>query len=237
MTKGLSLVKYIAICLLIIAAVVGGFLYFDAQTHVLRLFDWLDGLGAWAPLFFILIDMLVVVFVLPGVIFTLGAGFLFGVLKGSLYIVIGTTLGATTAFLTAKHFFGERVSWFLLNHPKLKIVNEEFKHEGWKFILLTRLVPFFPFKISNYFFGVAQFSLRDFFFGSLFGIVPNTVFNVYIGSLSADLATLGLRSSSRSKAEWIIYGIGFIIAIGAVIYITRLARKAMGNYISKDELS
>jgi uncharacterized membrane protein YdjX (TVP38/TMEM64 family) len=236
MTKGLFLVKYIVICLLFIAAIVGGFLYFDAQTYVLRLFDWLDGLGAWAPPLFILIDMLVVVFVLPGVIFTLGAGFLFGVLKGSLYVVIGTTLGATTAFLTAKHFLGERASRFLLSHPKLKMVDEEFKHEGWKIVLLTRLVPFFPFKLSNYFFGVAQFSLRDFFWGSLFGILPITVFNVYIGSLSADLATLGLRSPSRSKAEWIIYGIGFIIAIGAVIYITRLARKALDTLISKEKL-
>ncbi|MBW2012052.1 MAG: TVP38/TMEM64 family protein [Deltaproteobacteria bacterium] len=225
MIKGLSLVKYIVICLLFIAAVVGGLFYFDAQSYVLRLFDWLDGLGAWAPLLFILIEMVVVVFVLPGIIFTLGAGFLFGVLKGSLYVVIGTTLGATIAFITAKHFFGERASMFLLSHPKLKIVDEEFRHEGWKFILLTRLVPFFPFKLSNYFFGVAQFSLRDFFFG-----------NVYIGSLSADLATLGLRSSSRSKAEWIIYGIGFVISIGALVYITRMARKALTNYISKEKL-
>jgi len=236
MTKGLSLVKYITIYILLIAAVVGGFLYFDAQSYVLRLFDWLDGLGAWAPPLFILIDMLVVVFVLPGIIFTLGAGFLFGVLKGSLYVVIGTTLGATIAFITAKHFFGERASMFLLSHPKMKIVDEEFRHEGWKFILLTRLVPFFPFKLSNYFFGVAQFSLRDFFFGSLFGIMPITIFNVYIGSLSADLATLGLRSSSRSKAEWIVYGIGFVITIGALVYITCLARKALDNYISKEKL-
>ncbi|MBW2100335.1 MAG: TVP38/TMEM64 family protein [Deltaproteobacteria bacterium] len=236
MIKGLSLVKYIVICLLFIAAVVGGLFYFDAQSYVLRLFDWLDGLGAWAPLLFILIEMVVVVFVLPGIIFTLGAGFLFGVLKGSLYVVIGTTLGATIAFITAKHFFGERASMFLLSHPKLKIVDEEFRHEGWKFILLTRLVPFFPFKLSNYFFGVTQFSLRDFFFGSLFGIMPITIFNVYIGSLSADLATLGLRSSSRSKAEWIIYGIGFVISIGALVYITRMARKALTNYISKEKL-
>jgi uncharacterized membrane protein YdjX (TVP38/TMEM64 family) len=236
MTKGLSLVKYITICILLIAAVVGGLFYFDAQSYVLRLFDWLDGLGAWAPPLFILIDMLVVVFVLPGIIFTLGAGFLFGVVKGSLYVVIGTTLGATAAFITAKHFFGERASMFLLSHPKLKIVDEEFRHEGWKIILLTRLVPFFPFKLSNYFFGVAQFSLRDFFFGSLFGIMPITIFNVYIGSLSADLATLGLRSSSRSKAEWIVYGIGFVITIGALVYITHLARKALANYISKEKL-
>jgi hypothetical protein len=66
--------------------------------------------------------------------------------------------------------------------------------------------------------------------------MPITIFNVYIGSLSADLATLGLRSSSRSKAEWIVYGIGFVITIGALVYITHLARKALANYISKEKL-
>lgn len=231
--QGFSLERCVAICILFVGALAGAVIYFDAQSHLLRFFDWLEEIGAWAPLLFILIDMLVVVFVLPGVMLTLGAGFMFGVLKGSLYVVIGTTLGATIAFMIARHFFGEKTSRFVLAHSKLKLVNDEFTRKGWKIVLLTRLVPFFPFKLSNYFFGLMQISLRHFILGVFFGIWPITINNVYIGSLAADLATLGSRSSSRSQAEWAMYGIGLIITIAAVVYITRLARRALDDYTSE----
>lgn len=226
----LSLDKYITIGILLAGGIIGAFVYFDGQYHVLRLFDWLDELGPWAPVLFILIDMLVVIFLLPGVMFTLGAGFMFGVLKGSLYVVIGTTLGATIAFMIARHLFGERVSRLVLSHSKLKLVDEEFGRQGWKIVLLTRLVPFFPFKLSNYVFGLMQISLRHFILGVFFGIWPITINNVYVGSLAADLATIGSRTASRSLAEWAVYGIGLIVTVGVVVYITRLARKALDDY-------
>lgn len=236
MTLGLSLKRRIVIGSVLLLAFVGTLFYFQKKIHVVSFLEWLDGLGAWAPFLFILIDMLVVVLVLPGVMFTLGAGFMFGVLRGSLYVIIGSTIGATIAFLIARYFFGERTTGFFLAHSKLKMVNNEFKRAGWKFVLLTRLVPFFPFKLSNYLFGLMQISLRDFVIGVFFGIMPFTITNVYIGSLVADLATIGSRTASRSKMEWTIYGIGVVIAIVAVIYITLMARKALDSSRSKEEL-
>jgi len=235
MTLGLSLKWRIVIGSILLLAIIGIFFYFQGKVHVISFFEWLEGLGAWAPFLFILIDMLAVVLVLPGVILTLGAGFMFGILRGSLYVLIGSTIGATIAFLIARYLFGEKATGFFLGHSKLKLINDEFKRAGWKFVLLTRLVPFFPFKLSNYFFGLMQISLRDFILGVFLGIIPFTIANVYIGSLAADLATIGSRTASRSKMEWTIYGIGVIIAIIAVIYITHLARKALDSSRSKEE--
>ena len=56
--------------------------HFDVKEHVQALFSWLEDLGAWAPVIFMAIYTLVVILVLPGFIFTLGAGFLFGVFQG-----------------------------------------------------------------------------------------------------------------------------------------------------------
>ena len=228
----LSVESCIAISILFVAAIIGVLLYFEWQSQVLRFFEWLEELGVWAPSFFILIEMVVALSVLPGVglIFTLGAGFMFGVFKGSLYVVIGTTLGAAFAFTIARHLLGERAIRFLLTHSKLKLVNDELAHDGWKIVLLTSLVPFFPFKLSNYLFGLTKISLKDFILGVFFGIMPIAITNVYIGSIAADLAMLGSRSPSRSQAEWAIYGVCFIIVIGTVVYITRLARKALDKY-------
>lgn len=225
-----SSVKFIALSLLLVAIGVGGLLYFDVQDYILQLFEWLDGLGIWGPIFFMLIVMMIVVMMLPGVLFTLGAGFLFGPLLGSLYIVIATTTGALIAFILARYFFSATVSRFLHAHERLRVLNDEFSQEGWKFILLTRMIPFFPFKPANYFFGVTDFTLRDFLIGTFFGIMPITFFNVYLGSLAADLTMLGARDSPRSGLEWGLYGLGFLIMVVALVYITQHARKALDRY-------
>ena len=242
MALGLSLKWRIVIGSVLLLAIIGIFFYFQGKFHVVSVisfFEWLEGLGAWAPLLFILVEMVVVVFILPGfgLILALGGGFMFGVLKGVLYIVIGTTLGAALSFMIARHFFGERASRFIMTHSKLKLLNHELSRKGWKIVLLTNLVPFFPFKLSHYFFGLTGFSLRDLVIGVSFGIMPITITNAYIGSLASDLSTLGLRSSSRSQADWIIYGIGLVIMIGVVVYITRLALRVLDKYVSREEPS
>ena len=235
MGQNISLAGWVAAGILFVAAFAAMLIYFDIHAYVLKLFEWMDQHRALAPLIFILVDMLVVVFVLPGVIITMGAGFLFGVIKGSLYVVIATTIGAAIAFLIARHLFGGRIKHYFMSHPRLGLVNNELSNEGWKIVFLTRLVPFFPFKLSNYFFGLTNFSLRGFFFGTMIGIIPITMINVYVGSLAADLAGLGPRGISRTPLEWAMYGIGLVVAIVTVIYITRRARKALQNYIPLDD--
>lgn len=234
MARGLSLGWGIVFSTLFVGVILGVLAYFDAQSHVLDLLSWIDGLGAWGPVLFILCDLLVVVFVLPGVVLTLGAGFLFGIARGTLYVVIATSTGAAIAFLIARHLFGERTARFVLRNPKLKLLDDEFAHDGWKFVMLTRFIPFFPFKLSNYFFGLTQFSLRDFFFGTLVGIVPITFTNVYLGSLAGDLATLGSPAASRSSLQWGVYGVGFLITIAAVFYVNYRARRALEKYVPSE---
>lgn len=229
-------VRYITAGVILVAIVIMVIIYVDVRTYLLSFFEWLDSLGAWAPLLFILFDFLVVILVLPGVFFTLGAGFLFGVVKGSFYVVIATTLGASVAFILSRYLFSERISRFFADHPRLNLIDEELSHQGWKLVLLTRLVPFFPFKLSNYYFGLTHFTFRDFFFGTLFGIIPITMINVYIGSLAADLATLGAHDATKSPFQWTMYGIGFIVTIVALIYITRHAKKALQHYIPKEKM-
>jgi uncharacterized membrane protein YdjX (TVP38/TMEM64 family) len=221
----------IAASVLFVAAALAVMLHFDAHEQVLDLLRWFDAQGAWAPLLFILIMAAVVVLVLPGVLFTTGAGFVFGVVEGTLVVVIGTTLGAALAFLIARHLFGQRARRFILARSRLHLVNEELTPHGWKIVLLTRLIPFFPGKISNYFFGLTSFSLRGFVGGSLLGFIPFSIHNVYLGSIAADLSTLGARNLERSPLQWAVYGAGFVATVVAVVYLNRLARRALARYV------
>lgn len=229
-SRFLSPLWAIAASIVFVAAVLALMIHFDAYEQVLHLLQWFDAQGAWAPLLFILIMAAVVVLMLPGVLFTTGAGFVFGVVEGSVYVVIGTTLGATLAFLIARYLFGQRARQFIMVRSRLRLVSNELTPHGWKIVLLTRLIPFFPGKLSNYFFGLTPFSLRGYVGGSLLGFIPFSINNVYLGSIAADLSTLGTRGVDRSPLEWTLYGAGFVVAVLAVVILSRRARRALTRY-------
>ncbi len=220
---------------LFVGVILGTLIYFfDLQSHVRSLLEWIDTQGVWAPILFILIDIVIVIALIPGVLITMGAGFLFGVVMGSIYIITATTIGAVLAFISARYLLSEQTIEYLRTYPRLKFVDQLLAAEGWKIVLVTRLIPFFPFKLSNYLFGLTKFKLRDFFIGTFFGIWPITIFNVYVGSITADLSTLGVPSA-KTNLEWIFYICGFVVTIFAVIYLSHRARQALKKYLPDTE--
>lgn len=233
--SGISLAGIIAVSALFVAVILGILFYFDTQQQALLLLNWLDTLGVWALLLFTLIMALVVILLLPGVMFTVGAGFVFGVVEGSIGVVLGTALGATLAFLLARYLLGSKARRYVLSHTRLKLFSDELTPDCWKIVMLTRLVPFFPFKLSNYFFGLTSFSLRGFIGGTLLGIIPFSVHNVYLGSIAADVTTLGARHLDRTPIEWTFYIGGFLAVLITVWYFKRLAQRALSKYTEQEQ--
>lgn len=223
----------ILIPVVLVGALIFVLLYFDTEQMIRELFAWLQALGAWAPTAFVVIDMLAVILLLPGIVLTMGAGFLFGLPQGAMLVITATTLGGTSAFLIARHLFSERTTNYLRHHERLNAISDEFTPDGWKIVLLTRLIPFFPFKLSNYFFGITNFSLAHYVIGTVIGIVPNTLFIVYLGSLTADIATLGKSHGTLTPAHWLSYGFGLVVTIVAIALITRRARRALQHYLQR----
>jgi uncharacterized membrane protein YdjX (TVP38/TMEM64 family) len=221
---------------LLVAGVLGLLLALGIDEEIVGLLRWLDAQGAWAALLFVLLMAAVVLLLLPGLPFTTGAGFIFGVLEGSVYVVVGTTLGATLAFLIARHLFGLRARRFVMARARLRLLSDEATSHGWKIVLLSRMIPFFPSKISNYFFGLTQFSLPGYVGGSFLGFIPYSVHNVYLGALAADLSTLGARDLGRSPLQWTLYGLGFVVTLFTALYLSRLARRALERYEEHGEI-
>jgi len=55
----------------------------------------------------------------------------------------------------------------------------------------------------------------------------------YIGSLAADLATLGAEGRVRTPAEWGLTIAGFVATVAVTIFVTRIARRALRKRIPK----
>lgn len=219
-----------------VCAVLAVLYAFGIHEEIVVLLQWFEAQGAWAGLLFILAMAVAMILLLPGILLTTGAGFVFGVFEGTLYVVIGTVLGGALAFLMARYLFGARARNFITSRSRLRLVDDELTPHGWKVVLLTRLIPFFPSKLSNYLFGLTSFSFKGFLVGCAIGYIPFSLHNVYLGSLAADLSMLGVRETARTPLEWSIYGAGFVATVAAVFYLNILARRALRKYTGKDEV-
>jgi uncharacterized membrane protein YdjX (TVP38/TMEM64 family) len=194
----------------------------------------IQNLGFTGAIAFILLYMVATVAFLPGTILTLGAGVVFGVVLGSVYVFIGATFGATAAFLVGRYLARGWIAKKIEGDKRFSAIDQAVEREGFKIVLLTRLSPAFPFILLNYAYGLTSVSLRDYFLGSL-GMIPGTVTYVYLGSLAGNLAKLGTETRSTNPAiEWTIRIIGLIATIAVTVYITRIARNAL-NTVTSDQ--
>ena len=210
---------------------------FNPQAWLINALAWVDGLGAVGAIAFIIIYIIAAVAFLPGSILTLGAGVVFGVGLGSIYVFIGATIGATLAFLVGRYFARGWVANKIAGNPKFKAIDEAVGREGLKIVLLTRLSPIFPFNLLNYAYGVTGVSLKDYVIGSL-GMIPGTIMYVYIGSLAGNLATIGTETNQANPiAQWTIRIIGFIATVAVTLYVTKIAKKALNESVLSPDLS
>ena len=205
---------------------------FNLQELLRNALQWIENLGPKGAIAFILIYIVATVAFLPGSILTVGAGVIFGVVLGSIYVFIGATLGATAAFLIGRYLVRDWISQKIESNNNFKAIDEAVGQEGFKIVLMTRLSPVFPFNLLNYAFGVTGVSLRDYFFGCI-GIIPGTIMYVYIGSLASSLAMIGTENPTPNLAvKWAIRMVGLIATVAVTIYVTRIARKALENQVS-----
>jgi len=188
---------------------------------------WIDRLGLIAPIAFIVLYVIITVAFVPASVVTLGAGVVFGVVKGSLFVFIGAMLGATAAFLVGRYVARDWVSRKVASNQKFQAIDEAIAHAGRKIIFLIRLSPAFPFNLLNYALGLTKVSLKDYVLGTT-GIIPGTIMYVYLGSLAGNLATLGAgETPSNPTITWTIRILAFVATVAVTVYVTRIARKAL----------
>lgn len=226
---------------LIVAVIIIGlfavFRYSGLSSRLRDVLAWIENLGWVGVGAYILIYIAACVFLIPGSVLTLGAGVVFGVAKGSVIVSIASTLGATIAFLIGRYIARGWVVRQIEKRPFFRAIDEAISTEGWKIVLLTRLSPVFPFSLMNYALGLTPVKLKDYVLASWIGMLPGTVMYVYIGSLAGSLASLGgaANGRQRSTGEWALYGIGLLATLIVTVYVTRIAKRALSQKITKKE--
>jgi len=201
---------------------------FEPQELFLNILKWIEGLGYVGGIAFILIYILATIAFIPGSALTLGAGTLFGVIWGSIYVFIGATLGAIAAFLIGRYLARDWIGKKIEGNQQFVAIDRAVAHDGFKIVLLTRLSPVFPFNLLNYAFGITGVGLKEYAIASI-GMIPGTVMYVYIGSFAGDLARIGssVPQSPSLTWQWAIRIIGLIATVLVTLYVTNISRKAI----------
>ncbi len=174
--------------LLLVAAVGAGLFYrdrFDPET----LRQWIDAGGVAAPLLFIAIYALATVLFLPGSVLTLAGGAIFGPVLGTLYNLVGATLGATLAFLIARYLASDWVA--AKAGDRVQRVMRGVEEEGWRFVAFVRLVPLFPFNLLNYALGLTPIRLGHYALASFVFMFPGAVAYTWLGYVGREAAAGG----------------------------------------------
>jgi uncharacterized membrane protein YdjX (TVP38/TMEM64 family) len=139
--------------------------------------------------------------------------------------VAGTT-GALCAFVVSRIGVLKRTQR-LQRLDLYKTIDRVVHSGGWELVACTRLVPFFPFKLSNYLFGLSSVTYRDFLRGTFVGMWPIALFNAYLGSIAGDMMAIGTGQIPLSSSEWVMTLIGFTVMLIVLVVLARRAGRRL----------
>ena len=108
------------------------------------------------------------------------AGFIFGKWFGLLFTLIGMTFGATFLYIFANFFLKEIIRKKFLN--KFKNLESKFKKSEFIYLLIYRIVGGIPWILQSLLPTLFNVKIKNYFFGTLIGIIPGTFLIVSIGN-------------------------------------------------------
>jgi len=182
---------------------------------------WIQSLGNWGYGAFVILYALAVVAALPGAAITVAAGALYGSAIGVILVSIGSTLGASVAFLMSRYFARDATARWISKNERLRQLDLLTERHGAVIVAITRLIPLFPFNLLNYAFGLTRVPFGTYVFWSWLCMLPGTVLYV----VGADALTKGVMQGS---IPWPLVGVLAGVAL-LLVFLTRFARKKLGE--------
>jgi len=175
--------------------------------------------NALAPVLAVIGTAVLTAALVPRTLLSAVGGLLFGWLSGAGYILLGVTLGAILARGIGRLLGRE----FMARHLKGRLlqVEQAVASRGVLAVMVSRMVPFVPFCISNYLFGTTSVRFVPFVLGTMLGALPATLAYAALGSATANHNTTGM-----TVAGVVVATLGIGGSIGTYLIWRKRPRKA-----------
>jgi len=178
-------------------------------------------------LFFVIFTIIWVLILGFGSPILLVAGFIFGKWLGALLAVSALTIGATILYIFAGYFFKDLIIEKFLN--KFKNLKIKFKKNEYIFFLIYRFVGGIPFQIQNLLPILFNVGLKNYFFGTFLGLMPQSFIVVSLGSGISEI--IKINDSMPSLKELLLSSeiylpvVGFIFLAFLTIFLKKIFYK------------
>jgi uncharacterized membrane protein YdjX (TVP38/TMEM64 family) len=174
----------------------------------------------WTPLALIALWTLLSPLGIPATPMMLAGGVIFGPWLGTLYNLIGASLGSATSFLFA-HLLGRDLVAHLSGEKGLARVEILLENHGFSSLLNLRLLPI-PFAVVNFGAALAGMRFSTYWAASTLGLTPMifvlTFFYASLGSLTT--------SPDRSSLIWLVGALALMAGFSFLrFYLRRRARQ------------
>lgn len=214
-------IKKIALTLVFIILLIL-FLVFDLYNYIgldkiNGIKEWILSFGIFGPIIYILLYWISCLFFLPGLPITIVGAIVFGPVLGTILISIGSTTGATLSFLFARYIGRDFIVKKLGSNPTYEKIDQGVKKQGARMLIITRLVPIFPFNLQNYLYGLTDINILTYMFFSWLCMLPGTIAYAFLAG--------AIVSGEGDTGKTFLYlGIGAIFLVG-VSYLPKLFNK------------
>lgn len=157
---------------------------------------------------------------LPGVTFAILAGVIFGPVYGTIFCCIATTIGAMAAFVVGRYFLQDAIRPKAMENRYLKkwLFDESGKNQMF-ILMITRLVPLFPYNLQNFAYGITDIGFLQYSIGSFIFMIPGTA-----------MYTVGTAGLADAENRWLYLGVAVVIAV-VVITVGMFLKK---RYVQPD---
>ncbi|OPJ57264.1 TVP38/TMEM64 family protein [Alkalithermobacter paradoxus] len=183
-----------------------GLFQYISIENLQNLKNWINGFGIMGPIIYILLYSVAALFFLPGLPIALLAGFAFGPIMGALWAATGATIGGTLAFLVARYAARSMVEGWVEGNEQFKKIDEGVEKQGWRMLMITRLVPVFPYNLQNFAYGLTKINLVTYIIVSFICMLPGAAaFTFMAGSIAS--------GEGDMKKTFMYLGIGAIFFV------------------------
>ena len=189
--------KLMGVLLILVLGFVGirmtGFHEHIILDNARQLEAWVSQYGMLGPVVFIFVYILACVLFLPGLPVTIVGALAFGAVRGAVFSSIGATLGATAAFLIARYAARGMVEKLVEGNEQFEKIDKGVEKNGWRMLMVTRMVPLFPFNLQNFVYGLTKIKLSTYIFVSWICMLPAAIaYNFMAGSVVSGEGDLGM---------------------------------------------
>ncbi len=196
----------------------------EAAGYLPAFRDWVQGLGVWAPVVFVLGYAVATVAFIPGSLLTLAGGAIFGLAQGTALVFVGASLGATGAFLASRYLVRVAIEKRVAGEPRFAAIDAAIGRQGFKIVFLLRLTPVVPFILLNYALGLTKVKLSH-YVAAFVGMLPATLLYVYYGAVAGELGDAA-AGQERGLLDYALMGAGLVATVAVVTIISRIASRA-----------